>query len=206
MFDRSGMRIIQLIISILSSSAFRCAGERNVLPDIRGHQKKGRGEQAEGQAGVERQGAGWNDLRRWNGWEMTSKMFARRIRWQIKFFAAGIANWSIGMPQDVLKSRLQTAPEGTYPGGLKDVFRTLMKNEGPMALYKGETEISSRKLYQKILLKFIPQRFRARHVSCCASERRLLRRTGAVHDVPQSHCTKPLRGRFVVAVEEFNLV
>lgn len=42
------------------------------------------------------------------------------------------------MPQDVLKSRLQTAPEGTYPGGLKDVFRTLMKNEGPMALYKGK--------------------------------------------------------------------
>lgn len=53
-------------------------------------------------------------------------------------FTAGIANWTIGMPQDVLKSRLQTAPEGTYPGGLKDVFRTLMKNEGPMALYKGE--------------------------------------------------------------------
>lgn len=50
---------------------------------------------------------------------------------------AGVANWTVGMPQDVLKSRLQTAPEGTYPNGIRDVFKTLMKNEGPLALYKG---------------------------------------------------------------------
>ncbi len=25
---------------------------------------------------------------------------------------AGVANWTVGMPQDVLKSRLQTAPAG----------------------------------------------------------------------------------------------
>lgn len=57
---------------------------------------------------------------------------------------AGVANWSVGMPQDVLKSRLQTAPEGTYPNGMRDVFRQLMKNEGPMALYKGFVPVMTR--------------------------------------------------------------
>lgn len=27
---------------------------------------------------------------------------------------AGILNWAVAIPPDVLKSRLQTAPEGTY--------------------------------------------------------------------------------------------
>jgi solute carrier family 25 (mitochondrial carnitine/acylcarnitine transporter), member 20/29 len=48
------------------------------------------------------------------------------------------------MPQDVLKSRLQTAPQGTYPNGIRDVFKTLMKNEGPMALYKGFAPVMCR--------------------------------------------------------------
>lgn len=30
---------------------------------------------------------------------------------------AGIANWAVCIPADVLKSRLQTAPEGKYPDG-----------------------------------------------------------------------------------------
>lgn len=50
---------------------------------------------------------------------------------------AGIANWLIGMPFDVLKSRLQTAKEGQFPNGIRDVARDLLKNEGPLALYKG---------------------------------------------------------------------
>uniref|UniRef100_A0A2M4ANP4 Putative mitochondrial carnitine/acylcarnitine carrier protein n=1 Tax=Anopheles triannulatus TaxID=58253 RepID=A0A2M4ANP4_9DIPT len=57
---------------------------------------------------------------------------------------AGIANWAVGMPADVLKSRLQTAPEGTYPNGIRDVFRELMKREGPLALYKGVTPVMLR--------------------------------------------------------------
>lgn len=57
---------------------------------------------------------------------------------------AGIANWLVGMPADVLKSRLQTAPEGTYPNGMKDVFRQLMAQEGPTALYKGVTPVMIR--------------------------------------------------------------
>lgn len=29
------------------------------------------------------------------------------------------------------------APEGTYPNGVRDAFKHLMKTEGPLALYKG---------------------------------------------------------------------
>ncbi|XP_066158444.1 mitochondrial carnitine/acylcarnitine carrier protein [Euwallacea fornicatus] len=50
---------------------------------------------------------------------------------------AGVANWLVGMPSDVLKSRFQTAPEGRYPHGLRDVLKELIANEGPLALYKG---------------------------------------------------------------------
>lgn len=57
---------------------------------------------------------------------------------------AGIANWLVGIPADVLKSRLQTAPEGTYPNGLRDVFSKLMKEEGPLALYRGCTPVMLR--------------------------------------------------------------
>ena len=56
---------------------------------------------------------------------------------------AGVANWAVGMPQDVLKSRLQTAPEGKYKG-MGDVFRQLMKNEGPIALYRGFVPVMTR--------------------------------------------------------------
>ncbi|XP_014259579.1 mitochondrial carnitine/acylcarnitine carrier protein [Cimex lectularius] len=56
---------------------------------------------------------------------------------------AGIANWSVGMPADVIKSRLQTAPEGTYTG-VAHVFRTLLKEDGIGALYKGVTPVMLR--------------------------------------------------------------
>jgi solute carrier family 25 carnitine/acylcarnitine transporter 20/29 len=50
---------------------------------------------------------------------------------------AGVCNWLVSIPADVLKSRLQSAPEGTYPRGMRDVFVDLMKKEGPLGLYKG---------------------------------------------------------------------
>lgn len=53
---------------------------------------------------------------------------------------AGICNWLVAIPPDVLKSRLQAAPEGTYTGAM-DVFRKLMKNEGPRSLYKGAVPV-----------------------------------------------------------------
>ena len=75
---------------------------------------------------------------------------------------AGIFNWAVAIPPDVLKSRLQTAPEGIhinkfiiwmfskfynqlkigkYPNGVRDVFRTLIKEEGITAMYKGCTPV-----------------------------------------------------------------
>ncbi|KAI3647423.1 hypothetical protein MP228_007644 [Amoeboaphelidium protococcarum] len=49
---------------------------------------------------------------------------------------AGVMNWAIAIPPDVLKSRLQSAPEGMYKG-LDDVFFKLIREEGVTALFKG---------------------------------------------------------------------
>ncbi|CAG2117841.1 unnamed protein product [Medioppia subpectinata] len=57
---------------------------------------------------------------------------------------AGIFNWLVAIPPDVLKSRLQTAPEGTYPKGIRDVFKVMMREEGIRALYKGATPVMLR--------------------------------------------------------------
>ncbi|KAM8914680.1 mitochondrial carnitine/acylcarnitine carrier protein isoform 1-T1 [Spinachia spinachia] len=50
---------------------------------------------------------------------------------------AGIFNWAVAIPADVLKSRFQTAPEGKYPNGFRDVLRELIREEGIGSLYKG---------------------------------------------------------------------
>jgi len=50
---------------------------------------------------------------------------------------AGLANWIVAIGPDVLKSRLQTAPEGTYPHGIRSVFADIMRKEGPSALFRG---------------------------------------------------------------------
>lgn len=55
--------------------------------------------------------------------------------------AAGMAYWIAGMPADVVKSRLQTAPEGRYPNGARDIIKELMVKEGPIAFYKGITPV-----------------------------------------------------------------
>ncbi|RUS18891.1 mitochondrial carrier domain-containing protein [Endogone sp. FLAS-F59071] len=49
---------------------------------------------------------------------------------------AGVAMWCIAIPPDVLKSRLQSAPAGTYKGTL-DVLRHTLRTDGPAALFKG---------------------------------------------------------------------
>nr|ACO11066.1 Mitochondrial carnitine/acylcarnitine carrier protein [Caligus rogercresseyi] len=56
---------------------------------------------------------------------------------------AGLFHWGIAISPDVLKSRLQTAPEGKY-SGLTDVFRTLMREEGPRAFFKGVGPVMTR--------------------------------------------------------------
>lgn len=48
----------------------------------------------------------------------------------------GVANWIVSIAPDTLKSRLQTAPDGRY-NGIRDVFRELIRTEGPRALFKG---------------------------------------------------------------------
>ncbi|KRY12579.1 Protein dif-1 [Trichinella patagoniensis] len=57
---------------------------------------------------------------------------------------AGLANWAVALPQDVLKSRLQIAPSGMYPNGMRDVARQLIREEGPLALYRGFTPVMLR--------------------------------------------------------------
>lgn len=49
---------------------------------------------------------------------------------------AGVAMWTIAIPPDVLKSRLQSAPAGTY-SGLGDCLKKTLKADGPAALFKG---------------------------------------------------------------------
>ncbi|RKO86493.1 mitochondrial carrier domain-containing protein, partial [Blyttiomyces helicus] len=49
---------------------------------------------------------------------------------------AGVAMWSIAIPPDVIKSRIQSAPAGTYKGFL-DAGVQIVKAEGPTALFKG---------------------------------------------------------------------
>jgi len=51
--------------------------------------------------------------------------------------AAGIAMWVIGVPPDVIKTRIQNAAPGQYPGGIKQVVTELIAKEGVMGLYKG---------------------------------------------------------------------
>uniref|UniRef100_A0A8B9J9P7 Si:dkey-150i13.2 n=1 Tax=Astyanax mexicanus TaxID=7994 RepID=A0A8B9J9P7_ASTMX len=56
---------------------------------------------------------------------------------------AGILNWVIALPPDVLKSNFQTAADGRYKG-LVDVLRTLIREEGAKALYKGLSAVMLR--------------------------------------------------------------
>ncbi|KAG0704336.1 hypothetical protein DFH29DRAFT_981461 [Suillus ampliporus] len=49
---------------------------------------------------------------------------------------AGVAMWSIAIPPDVLKSRIQSAPSGTYSGFI-DCFRKTVAHDGITALWKG---------------------------------------------------------------------
>lgn len=61
---------------------------------------------------------------------------------ELKIFRRNFSNSFIlfSFVADVLKSRLQTAPPGAY-NGIRDVFRELMRKEGPSALYKGMTPV-----------------------------------------------------------------
>ncbi|KAH8859677.1 Mitochondrial carnitine/acylcarnitine carrier protein [Schistosoma japonicum] len=80
---------------------------------------------------------------------------------------AGIFNWIVAIPPDVLKSRLQSAPEGLYPNGIRSVFSELIAKEGFLALYKGMTPVMLRAfpanaacfLGYEVALKFLDYAF-----------------------------------------------
>ncbi|ORX49513.1 mitochondrial carrier [Hesseltinella vesiculosa] len=72
--------------------------------------------------GLTPEGAKPNDL------SLGSVMFAGGM--------AGVAMWSIAIPPDVIKSRLQSAPAGTYSGML-DCLQKTVRADGTKALFKG---------------------------------------------------------------------
>lgn len=49
---------------------------------------------------------------------------------------AGVAMWSIAIPPDVIKSRIQSAPAGTY-SGMVDCLQKTVKADGASALFRG---------------------------------------------------------------------
>jgi solute carrier family 25 carnitine/acylcarnitine transporter 20/29 len=49
---------------------------------------------------------------------------------------AGVAMWAIAIPPDVIKSRIQSAPEGMYRGFI-DCTRTTIAADGMSALWRG---------------------------------------------------------------------
>jgi solute carrier family 25 carnitine/acylcarnitine transporter 20/29 len=49
---------------------------------------------------------------------------------------AGVAMWSIAIPPDVIKSKIQASPKGTYSGFL-DCAAKIVKHQGPTALFNG---------------------------------------------------------------------
>ncbi|KIY45774.1 mitochondrial carrier, partial [Fistulina hepatica ATCC 64428] len=49
---------------------------------------------------------------------------------------AGVAMWAIAIPPDVIKSRIQSAPTGTYSGFI-DCARKTIAHDGAAALWKG---------------------------------------------------------------------
>jgi len=53
---------------------------------------------------------------------------------------AGICNWLVAIPMDVVKSRLQAAPDGMYKGAL-DVLKRTVAKEGFGALWKGAVPV-----------------------------------------------------------------
>jgi len=56
---------------------------------------------------------------------------------------AGIFNWMVALPPDVVKSRLQSAPEGQFKN-TGDVVKVLLKEQGPKGFFKGAGPVMTR--------------------------------------------------------------
>ncbi|KAJ8518307.1 hypothetical protein ONZ45_g4596 [Pleurotus djamor] len=66
------------------------------------------------------------------------KGFVKTVKDLTAGTAGGIAQVLVGQPFDIVKVRMQTAPKGTYAGMLH-CAGGILKNEGPLAFYKGTT-------------------------------------------------------------------
>mmetsp|Transcript_5270 Transcript_5270/g.15402 ORF Transcript_5270/g.15402 Transcript_5270/m.15402 type:complete len:264 (+) Transcript_5270:427-1218(+) len=73
-------------------------------------------------------------LVKWQGVEDPSRLSMSAVI--VAGGLAGMACWTVSIPADVLKSRFQTAEEGKYRG-VVDVYRHLIKTDGPGALFTG---------------------------------------------------------------------
>ena len=45
--------------------------------------------------------------------------------------------WIIGVPPDVIKTRIQNSKPGQYPGGMSQVVKELIAKEGISGMYRG---------------------------------------------------------------------
>ncbi|KAK0092084.1 hypothetical protein PV326_002223 [Microctonus aethiopoides] len=57
---------------------------------------------------------------------------------------AGMANWIVAMPADVLKSRLQISSMDKYPHGIRSLLPIILREEGARTLYRGVIPIMMR--------------------------------------------------------------
>merc|ERR1711894_623693 len=48
-----------------------------------------------------------------------------------------IVNWTICMPADVIKTKIQNSTPGQYPGGIYQVLAETIRREGVSGMYKG---------------------------------------------------------------------
>jgi solute carrier family 25 carnitine/acylcarnitine transporter 20/29 len=63
-----------------------------------------------------------------------------KLNWSAVTIAGGFAGvfaYGFCVPLDVIKSRLQTAPEGRYPNGCRDVIREISRSEGSAGFFRG---------------------------------------------------------------------
>ncbi|XP_074116149.1 congested-like trachea protein isoform X1 [Cotesia typhae] len=72
--------------------------------------------------------------------------FKETLMWHSIFAGgfAGMINWVVAMPADVLKSRLQTSSIDEYPRGMRSLLPKILRQEGPWALYRGVVPIMIR--------------------------------------------------------------
>ncbi|XP_036355084.1 mitochondrial carnitine/acylcarnitine carrier protein-like [Octopus sinensis] len=68
---------------------------------------------------------------------------------------AGVFNWVVSMPQDMIKSRFQTASVNTYPNGLRDVVSEIMREGGPLGFYRGFAPVIVRAFFANAVLFFV---------------------------------------------------